>query len=61
MKTGDVVMFSAPMNEAEKQERYEILEDRGERVLVKYLNASLKVAPTYVFRKDELKLYSNEK
>lgn len=61
MKTGDVVMFSQPLSESEKVERYEVIEDRGSCVLVRYINVSMKIATTYVFCKNELKVCSNEK
>lgn len=61
MNPGDVVMFSQPLSESEKVERYEVIEDRGSRVLVKYINVSMKIAPTFVFYKNELKVCSNEK
>lgn len=61
MNPGDVVMFSSPLSESEKVERYEVVEDRDSCVLVRYINASMKIAPTYVFCKNELKVCSNEK
>lgn len=61
MRPGDIVMFLQPLSDSEKVERYEVIEDRGNRVLVRYINASMKIVPTYVFCKNELKVCSNEK
>ena len=46
--TGDVVRFREPLTREEEGERFEVLEMRGERVLVVSL-CDLPIPPTYVY------------
>lgn len=46
--TGDAVRFRDPLTREEEGERFEVLEMRGERVLVVYL-CDLPIPPTYVY------------
>jgi hypothetical protein len=48
MRTGQVVKFAAPTTPDEAAERFRVLEDRGDRVLVEFI-CDLAIAPTYVY------------
>lgn len=55
MKPGTVVQFKEPLNEEERRERFLVLEDREERLLVQDLAlAHWPIPPTAVYRKSDL-------
>lgn len=56
MKAGDVVKFSAPMNDTEADERYIVREMRGDRVLVELVTTYFSIKPTDVFQVAELEV-----
>ena len=55
MKTGDKVKFTFPLDEREKESVMEVLELRGERVLVTDLRFEKeRIKPTFVFLMSDL-------
>lgn len=59
MKFGDVVMFCKPADAAEASERFVVRELRGDRVLVAALGAGFSIAPTFVYRIEELEVIAH--
>lgn len=55
MKTGTLVKFKHPVDKDEAAERFTVVEDRGDRVLVKDALSKQKIAPTFVYLKVDLK------
>lgn len=56
MKKGDIAMYREPLDEAERQERFVLLEEPdGGRVLVKSI-CNLPIPPTKIVRMNEIEL-----
>jgi hypothetical protein len=53
MTKGQTVKFAAPTTPEEASERFTVLEDRGDRVLVAFI-CDLAIAPTYVYATAEM-------
>lgn len=45
---GQIVKFVAPLSDDERQERFKVLEPRGERVLVEFV-CDMRIRPTFVY------------
>lgn len=58
MQPNQVVKFKAPADADEAQERFKVLEDRGERVLVEGVTGfdEWAIKPTFVYQVDELEV-----
>ena len=54
LRVGDRVRFAAPQTLDEQDERFEILELRGDRMLVRFLDSGMQIEPTFVYLLDEL-------
>lgn len=47
-RTGQMVKFAMPLTPDEASERFTVLEDRGERLLVEFI-CDMPIAPTFVY------------
>lgn len=54
VRVGDRVKFVSPDSIDEEGERFEVLELRGDRVLVRILNSGMQIEPHFVYRSKEL-------
>lgn len=54
IRVGDRVKFSNPQAQEESAERFEVLELRGERALVRSIGSPMRITPTFVHLVDEL-------
>lgn len=54
LRVGDRVKFAAPQSVDEQAERFEIIELRGDRALVRFLDSGMRVAPTFVHSLEDL-------
>lgn len=52
---GDLVEWAAPQNHAEAKERFEVIEDNGDRLIIRFV-CELPIPPTQVVRRDDVKL-----
>ena len=50
---GQRVKFTAPLNDNERQERFTVIELRGNRVLVEFI-CDMSIRPTFVFLSADL-------
>jgi hypothetical protein len=55
-RVGDRVKFLTPQTADEQIERFEVLELRGDRALVRFLDSGMQIAPTFVHGLEELDL-----
>jgi len=57
-KSGQIVKFSVPHTDAERDERFEVVEDRVERVLVKSADAWWKkgLCPTFAYDASDMEV-----
>ena len=56
LRAGDIVRFTDPQTPHESKERYEILEHRGDRVLVRALDSDMRIEPTSVLQVADLEV-----
>ncbi len=49
-----MLKFKDPMDADEQEVRFELVENRGDRVLVKMLNSGMNIEPTFVYLAAEL-------
>ena len=54
IRVGDRVKFRDPRTSDESVERFEVLELRGERALVRSIGTQMRITPTFAYRIDEL-------
>jgi len=54
VRVGDVVRFAAPVTTDEEGERFEVLEHRGDRALVRLVESGMRIEPTFVCPLNEL-------
>ena len=54
MKANDTVKFSEIKEAGDELARFEVIEIRGERVLVADKNSTAQIAPTFVYLAEEL-------
>lgn len=54
MKVGDLVKYKEPIDEKEEYERFVVLEDRGDRVLLGMLFINLRFGATSVLQTEDL-------
>lgn len=53
MRIGDVVRFSEPQTKDEEEERFVVLELRGDRALVEFI-CDMSIRPNFVYRTADL-------
>ena len=54
LRVGDRVKFVSPKTPDEHVERFEVLELRGDRALVRFLYSGMQIKPTFVYQIEEL-------
>ena len=54
LKVGDEIRFLEPITDDEHEERFEVLELRGERVLVAMKNSGMSIIPTFAYLTKDL-------
>jgi hypothetical protein len=53
-RVGDRVKFLSPQTPDEQIERFEVLELRGDRALVRFLDSGMQIKPTFVYELESL-------
>ena len=51
---GQVVRLTKPCNEREAEARYELVEDNGSRVVIRYVTGQMVIRPTEVVRREDV-------
>lgn len=54
MKTNDIVKFAEIKEAGDELAKFQVIEMRGERVLVADMNSTEKITPTFVYLASEL-------
>ncbi len=54
LRVGDRVKFLSPQTPDEQVERFEVLELRGDRALVRFLDSGMRIEPTFVYQLEAL-------